>query len=156
MARRATARVTKRKNGEEMKFTLFSAAAMLALTVTAAQAQETTFEITGDAAKGEKVFKKCKACHAVGPDAQAKTGPVLNGILGRTAGTAEEFGYSDVMVQAGADGLVWTPETLAGFLEKPKGYVEGTKMSFAGLRKEADRNDIIAYLASFTAEEEGS
>nr|WP_245848126.1 cytochrome c family protein [Actibacterium ureilyticum] len=129
---------------------------MLAMTLTAAQAQDATFEITGDAAKGEKVFRKCKACHAVGPEAKAKTGPVLNGILGRTAGTAADFGYSDVMVQAGADGLVWTPETLAEFLEKPKGYMSGTKMSFAGLRKEEERTDIIAYLASFTAEEEGS
>lgn len=143
-----------------MKFTLFSAAALLALTVTAAQAQETTeettFEIAGDAAKGERVFRKCKACHAVGPDAKVKTGPVLNGILGRTAGIDEDFGYSDVMVQAGADGLVWTPDELAAFLEKPKSYMKGTKMSFAGLRKEAERNDIIAYLASFTTEEEGS
>ncbi len=114
-----------------------------------ALAGETTYEIIGDAAKGEKIFKKCKACHAVGDGAKARVGPTLNGLLGRVAGSEDEFVYSDAMQKAGAGGLVWEPETLAAFLEKPKAYVDGTKMSFAGLRKDEDRADIIAYLATF-------
>lgn len=107
------------------------------------------FEVTGDVAKGEKVFKKCKACHEVGADAKQKTGPVLNALLGRSAGSVEGFKYSNAMQEAAAGGLVWTPDTLAEFLTKPKDYMKGTKMTFAGLRKEKDRDDLIAYLAGF-------
>lgn len=102
---------------------------------------------SGDAAKGEKVFKKCQACHQVGPDAQAKTGPILNGVVGRTAGTSE-FAYSDAMVTKGQEGLVWSEATLAEFLAKPKDFVSGTKMAFAGLRKDDEIADVIAFLAS--------
>ena len=102
-----------------------------------------------DAAKGEKVFKKCKACHAVGDGAKNKTGPMLNGIVGRAAGSIEGFKYSKPMMAAAEGGLVWTEEELAGYLTKPKEYMPGTKMSFAGLKKEKDRDNIIAYLASF-------
>ncbi|MCA8882236.1 MAG: cytochrome c family protein [Rhodobacteraceae bacterium] len=103
----------------------------------------------GDAATGEKVFRKCKACHEIGDGAQHRVGPVLSGVVGRTAGTADGFAYSDAMTAAGAEGLVWTPETLAAFLEKPKAVVSGTKMSFAGLRREEERADVIAYLSGF-------
>lgn len=108
----------------------------------------------GDAAKGEKVFKKCKACHAIGEGAKDKVGPVLNGIVGRQIALREGFKYSDVLVGLSAEGKIWTTEELAVFLEKPRNYAKGTKMSFAGLRKEADRENIIAYLATFG--EEGS
>jgi len=125
---------------------------VLGLTVmlgTAAGAENhSEFEITGDAEKGERVFKKCKSCHELGPDAKAKTGPILNGIIGRAAG-AEDFKYSKVMMEAAEGGLVWTPEALAAFLKKPKEYMKGTKMSFAGLRKEKDQANVIAYLATF-------
>lgn len=103
----------------------------------------------GDTAKGEKVFRKCKACHQVGDEASNKTGPILNGIVGSPAGANEEFKYSDALKTAADGGLVWTPEELIGFLTKPKEYMPGTKMSFAGLRKEADRAGIVAYLATF-------
>lgn len=103
-----------------------------------------------DVKKGEKVFKKCKACHEVGADAKAKTGPVLNGIVGKAAGAIEDFKYSDAMVEAAAGGLVWTEEELDAFLTKPKEYMKGTKMTFAGVRKESQRADLIAYLATFT------
>ncbi|MCB1450258.1 MAG: cytochrome c family protein [Nitratireductor sp.] len=109
----------------------------------------------GDVASGEKVFKKCAACHAVGEGAKAKVGPVLNGLIGRTAGTNEEYAskYSKDMVEAGAGGLVWNDETLNTYLENPKGMIKKTKMAFAGLKKEEDRADVIAYLKTFTPAE---
>ncbi|WP_193171822.1 c-type cytochrome [Nisaea nitritireducens] len=100
---------------------------------------------------GEKVFKKCKACHAVGDKAKHKIGPHLNGIFGRAAGTAEGFKkYSKDMKGAGADGLVWDEETLATFLAKPKSMIKRTKMAFAGLKKEDDLTAVIAYLKAMT------
>ncbi|MFN3208041.1 MAG: c-type cytochrome [Roseovarius sp.] len=103
----------------------------------------------GDAEAGEKVFRKCQACHAVGEDAKNKVGPVLNGIVGATIASNEEFKYSDALAEMGAEGKEWTPEELAAFLEKPRDYAKGTKMTFAGLRKEDERADVIAYLATF-------
>jgi len=100
-------------------------------------------------AEGEKAFKKCKACHQIGEGASNKTGPQLNGVMGRTAGTVEGFRYSKVFEAAASDGLVWTDETLAEFLSKPKAYLKGTKMSFAGFKKESDIQAVTAYLKSF-------
>lgn len=104
----------------------------------------------GDVPAGETVFKKCGVCHMVGDDAKNRVGPVLNGVLGRTAGTFEDFKYSPAMIKAGEEGLVWTPETLAEFLAKPKDFVKGTKMTFAGLPKPEDVANIIAYLQTFS------
>ena len=103
----------------------------------------------GDAAEGEKVFKKCKACHQVGDGASNKVGPMLNGIVGKAAGAVEGFKYSDAMLAKGGEGMVWDEATLDAFLTKPKDVVPGTKMSFAGLKKEDDRENVIAYLATF-------
>lgn len=97
---------------------------------------------SADAAKGEKVFGKCKACHKLETGANA-TGPYLNGIVNRAVGAAEGFGYSGALV---AVAETWTPENLNAFLENPKGFAPGTKMSFAGLKKIEDRADLIAYL----------
>ncbi len=118
--------------------TFISAAAFLVLAATSAQAQ--------DAAAGEKVFKKCMACHAVGDGAANKVGPVLNGVIGRTAGTAADFNYSQGMKDAGAGGLVWNDETLGKYLENPKAFIKGNKMAFAGLKKEDERANVIAFL----------
>lgn len=101
------------------------------------------------AAAGEKVFKKCKACHQVGEGAKNRTGPILNNLFGAVAGTVEDFRYSSVMVEAGENGLVWDAETLDEFLTKPRDYMRGTKMSFSGLRKEDDRAALIEYLRGF-------
>ncbi|WP_299848895.1 cytochrome c family protein [uncultured Roseovarius sp.] len=103
----------------------------------------------GDAEKGEKVFKKCKACHAVGDGAKNKVGPILNGIVGAPAGANADFKYSDALKTMAEGGLVWDAESLSAFLTKPKDFMDGTKMSFAGLRKEADVANVIAYLETF-------
>lgn len=103
----------------------------------------------GDAEKGEKVFKKCKACHAVGEDAKNKVGPILNGIVGAPAGQVADFKYSDALKTMADGGLVWDAESLGAFLSKPKEFMDGTKMSFAGLRKEKDVANVIAYLETF-------
>lgn len=97
-------------------------------------------------AAGERVFKKCSACHQVGSNAKNRSGPQLNGIVGRTAGAVEGFRYSGAMEEAGADGLVWDHESLAGFLADPRAYLKGTKMSFAGLRSDEDITAITAFL----------
>lgn len=104
----------------------------------------------GDAAAGASVFKKCAPCHAIGPGAANRIGPVLNDVVGRTAGTAAGFSYSGAMVAAGAGGLVWTPEKLDAWLKKPRDFVVGTKMTFAGLGNQADVDNVIAYLLSFS------
>ncbi len=103
----------------------------------------------GDAEKGEKVFKKCKACHQVGEGAKNRVGPILNGIVGKAAGSDEEFKYSDALAEKAAEGLVWDEASLTEFLAKPKNFIKGTKMSFAGLRKDDDIENLIAYLATF-------
>lgn len=103
----------------------------------------------GDADKGKKVFNKCKACHAVGEGAANKVGPQLNGIVGAAAGQVEGFKYSDALTEAAAGGLVWDEANLTAFLTKPKDFINGTKMSFAGLKKEDEIEDVIAYLQGF-------
>lgn len=103
----------------------------------------------GDVNEGEKVFKKCKACHMVGEDAKNRVGPALNNIFGAVVG-AQDFKYSKAMIEKGEEGLVWNAETLDPYLEKPRAYIKGTKMSFAGLKKEEDRADVIAYLMQFS------
>lgn len=101
-----------------------------------------------DAAAGEKVFIKCKACH-VADEAKNKVGPSLLGVLGRTAGTVEGFKYSPAMVDAGKGGLVWDEAKLTEYLHAPKELVKGTKMAFAGLKDDADILNLITYLKQF-------
>lgn len=108
--------------------------------------------ITGDAAAGEKVFRKCQACHAVGDGAENKVGPVLNGVVNRAVAAVEGFAYSKALTSLADEGRTWTPEELSAFLEKPRDYAKGTKMAFVGLRKDEERQDVIAYLATFTDE----
>ena len=102
----------------------------------------------GDVANGEKVFRKCAACHAVDPAAGNKAGPNLHGVIGRTTGTLEGFRFSPAMTEAGAGGQVWTEELLSSFLADPKSMMKGHKMTFAGLKKEEERADVIAFLKS--------
>ena len=98
--------------------------------------------MAGDAVKGQKLFKRCKACHYVDKE-KHKTGPHLVAVIGRAAGSLDDYKYSKAMK---ASGLVWDEETLAAYLKAPKKFVKGTKMAFAGLKKDRDVADIIAYL----------
>lgn len=97
-------------------------------------------------AAGEKVFGKCKACHQVGENAKNRVGPVLNGIVGADIAAIEGFKYSKVLAEM--DGT-WTEDALAAFLEKPRAFAKGTKMSFAGLRKPEEVAAVTEYLKSF-------
>ena len=97
---------------------------------------------------GVKVFKKCKSCHQIGDGAKNKSGPILNGIFENAAGAVDGFKYSKAMRKAADAGLVWDNVELAAFLAKPKTYMKGTKMSFAGLKKEKDQLAIVEFLKS--------
>jgi cytochrome c len=119
---------------------MIAGTAILALTVQASA--------EGDPEKGQKVFRKCGACHAVGEGAKNKVGPQLNGIVGRAWGQVEGYKYSKALLEM-ADGKVWDAETLDVYLLKPKDLIPKGKMAFAGLRKEAERENVIAYLAQF-------
>ncbi len=101
---------------------------------------------TGDIAKGKKVFKKCKACHSVKAGKNG-AGPSLKGIIGAQAASVEGFKYSKAMKESG---LIWDAANLAAFMKKPKELVKGTNMSFGGLKKEADIENLLAYLADAT------
>ena len=102
-----------------------------------------------DLKKGKKVFRKCKACHAVGEKAKNKVGPQLNGVVDRKAGTVKGYKYSKAMK---ASGLTWDDATLDKYLTKPKDLVKGTKMIFGGLKKEKQRVNLIGYLKTFGAD----
>lgn len=99
-----------------------------------------------DPARGEKLFSACKACHAVGEGARNKVGPHLDGILGRTAGTVEGFRYSKAMIEAGENGLAWDAENLSRYLEKPRDFIKGNRMSYRGMPDAGERADLIAWL----------
>jgi len=103
--------------------------------------------LAADAAKGAKVFNKCKACHVV-DTLKKKIGPSLNGIVGMKAASREGFKYSKAMKKAAEGGLTWDEATLDTYLTKPKALVKGTSMAFAGIKKETQRADLIEYLKS--------
>lgn len=104
-----------------------------------------------DIAKGEQVFKQCAACHAVGPDAKVKVGPPLNGIVGRTWAQFPGFSYSNDLKAGGAAGKVWDEATLNAYIANPKAVAPQGRMPFGGVKNEADRLDLIAFLKQFNA-----
>ena len=97
----------------------------------------------GDVASGEKIFKKCAACHSINKGGKNKIGPALYNVVGRAVGGVNDYKYSKALASYGKE---WTFEELNGFLQKPASYLKGTKMSYAGLRKEKDRASVIKYL----------
>jgi cytochrome c len=99
----------------------------------------------GDAANGEKIFKKCMACHTA-EAATNKIGPSLKGVVGRKAATVEGYKYSADMVALGAAGTVWDDANLDKYLENPKVMAPKGKMAFPGLKKPEERADVIAFL----------
>jgi len=103
-----------------------------------------------DAENGEQVFRKCRACHQIGDGARNMVGPQLNNIVGRPAGQVEGFNYSQANKAAGKEGLVWTEEKLMEYLKDPKAFMPKTKMVFAGLKEEAERKDVIAFLKKYS------
>ena len=105
--------------------------------------------MAADPAAGEKAFAVCKACHKVGEGAKNGVGPVLNGVIGRPAGTAEGFNYSDAMKNSG---ITWDEASLAEYLKNPKEKVPNNKMMYAGVKDETKLADIIAFLGQFNAD----
>jgi cytochrome c len=99
----------------------------------------------GDETHGEKVFKKCSACHIVAKGGKNLIGPALYGVVGRPAASVDGYAYSKALI---AHGKNWSFEELNAFLLKPKSYIKGTKMAYAGLRKDKDRASVILYLNS--------
>tara|TARA_B100000989_G_scaffold183319_1_gene137929 strand:+ start:137 stop:676 length:540 start_codon:yes stop_codon:yes gene_type:complete len=97
----------------------------------------------GDVSDGEKIFKKCSACHLVNKGGENKIGPALYGVIGRKVASKQDYKYSKAMAAYDKD---WTFEEMNGYLKKPQSHIKGTKMAFAGLRKEKDRASVILYL----------
>lgn len=105
--------------------------------------------VAQDAAAGEKDFMVCRACHQVGPTAKNAVGPVLNGVVGRKAGTFPGYNYSAANKNSG---LTWDEATLQKYLANPQAVVKGTKMIFPGIKDPKKLNDVIAYLKTFNAD----
>ena len=101
----------------------------------------------GDLATGEKVFKKCAACHSIVKGGKNNIGPALYNVVGRQVGALSDYKYSKALSQHGKE---WTFEELNGYLLKPSKWIKGTKMAFAGLRKEKDRASVILYLNKYS------
>jgi cytochrome c2 len=107
--------------------------------------------VAQDAARGSHVFKKCALCHVLDPKAKDLLAPPLHDIVGRKAGQIPGFQYSDIMKLAGSKGLLWSPEALQYFLDRPEEFMPGTYMAFSGL-EDQERRDVIAYLQKITLE----
>jgi cytochrome c len=128
---------------------LFLITTVLVTTVLVTTVMMATTASAQDAALGEKVFAKCKACHQIGEGAKNGVGPVLSGIVGRPAGTYEGYSYSDANKNSG---LTWNEATLKEYLKNPRAKVPGTKMIFPGLPKDEDIDNVIAYLKQYGAD----
>jgi cytochrome c len=119
------------------------------LIVAAAISISTGTGLAQDVQKGQMVFNMCLPCHSVGPDAQNKVGPELNGLDGRRSGGASGFNYSDANKNSG---IVWNEATFKKYIQNPQDVIPGTKMIFPGVKNEQQVNDLWAYLSQFTAD----
>jgi len=124
-----------------MMRTLMVVATLIAVSAGAAAAQ--------DAAKGERDFGLCRACHQIGEDAQNMLGPELNGLDGRKAGSVPDYPYSEANKKSG---IVWTEATFKQYIKNPAALVPGTKMTFAGISDEQKINELWAYVSQFNAD----
>lgn len=104
----------------------------------------------GDPDAGERLFRACAPCHQIGAGARSGVGPHFDGLFGRRAGSLEGFRYSGAMRRKGEDGLAWDEATLDAYLEKPRAYVPGTRMSYRGMAEAQARADVIAYLKALS------
>lgn len=116
-----------------------------------ADAADTSISSGGDAVKGKRLFNRCRACHNLTATARTRIGPNLDSLFGRQAGSAEGFKYSKALADAD---FIWTEKNLNEWLAQPRTFLPGNKMAFAGLRKEQDRKDLMAYLREATVAEE--
>jgi cytochrome c len=124
-----------------MKMAFVIAAAIAALSAQTVWAQ--------DIAAGEQSFKKCLACHAVGPDAKNKVGPVLNGLEGRHSGSIEGYSYSEANKNSG---ITWDEAQFLDYIKDPRAKIKGTKMIFPGIKNENEAKNLWAYLKQFAAD----
>jgi cytochrome c len=126
-----------------MTRTFLAVAAFIAATANFAMLQKA---VAQDVEKGQRSFNKCLPCHAVGPGAETKVGPELNGLDGRRAGTVASFNYSDANKNSG---IVWNETTFKEYIRSPQAKVPGTKMAFAGITNPQEIEDLWAYLKQF-------
>ncbi|HEX3503351.1 MAG TPA: cytochrome c family protein [Xanthobacteraceae bacterium] len=126
---------------KRLMFVTAISAVSIAASVSAASAQ--------DVAAGQKQFNKCLPCHAIGPDAENKIGPELNGLDGRHSGTAPNYSYSDANKNSG---ITWDEATFKEYIKNPAAKIPGTKMVFAGIKNDQDVNDLWAYVKQFDAD----
>ena len=124
---------------------IFASAALVAGSAMPSVAQEMTDEELLN--RGKRVFVLCRSCHTVEADGRHKVGPNLHGMFGSAAGAKEGFRYSDAVLESG---IIWSAENLEEWLVKPKDFLPGNKMAFAGVRKEEDRKALIAFLKAET------
>ena len=118
------------------------------IVATALIAASSASGLAQDLAKGENSFKKCLPCHSIGPDAENKVGPVLNGLDGRHSGTVKDFTYTDANKNSD---IVWNEANFKEYIKDPKAKIPGTKMMFAGIKNEQEINDLWAYISQFDA-----
>jgi cytochrome c len=107
-------------------------------------------EAGGDPERGETLYRQCSSCHQIGAGAVDRIGPHLNGVFDRAAGQSDGFRYSEGLERAAAGGLVWDYETLDAYIEDPRALVSRTRMSFRGMADQQDRDDLLAYLRTFS------
>ena len=150
--------LTKQISFERISIAIILTTTLIAVsTPTPLSAQTSNADFIGDADAGEKIFKKCKACHKVGDNAKNATGPVLNNVFGRSAGSFKGYKYGKSMKKAGQNGLVWNEEEVFNYIANPKKYLRKilenkkakAKMKFK-LKKASERKNVIAYLKRFS------
>ena len=128
-----------------MKSTLLAPATLIVVTALPAMLETAAAQ---DVEKGQRSFNKCLPCHAIGPGAENKVGPALNGIDGRHAGAVASFNYSEANKNSG---LVWNEATFKDYIRSPQAKIPGTKMAFAGITNPQEIDDLWAYLKQFDA-----